>query len=269
MNLKNILVHLDNRHSCASRVAVAVRLAAQQQASLTGLYVLVHPRDVPERKTRRQLATEAREAFEEAAEAQDIQTQWLELDVQESGLELPQAVILHAHYHDLLVLSQSDYESRDRAIPQNLPEKAVLGCGRPVLIVPYIGGGESFGKRVMLAWRGGPESSRAVHDSLPLLQFADMVRVITIQGRGGDEVFYAHTSDICDHLRRYGLQPSSEKLNAGNLSVGDLLLNRCADEGIDLLVMGAFAQSRRGNQSLGEVGSHLLKSMTVPVLMSY
>ncbi|HKL26680.1 MAG TPA: universal stress protein [Desulfuromonadales bacterium] len=269
MNLKDILVHLDNRHTCASRLEVAVRLAAQQQSSLTGLYVLVHPHDVPERKTRRQLATEARDAFEKAATDQGIKSQWLELDLQEIGLDLPQAVILHAHYHDLLVLSQSDYDSRERTIPANLPEKAVLGSGRPVLIVPYIGGGETLGKRVMLAWRGGPESSRAVHDSLPLLRRAEMIRVITIQGRGGDEIYQAHTSDICHHLRRYDLDPSSEKLNAGNLSVGDLLLNRCADQGIDLLVMGAFAQSRRGHQTLGEVGSHLLKSMTVPVLMSY
>lgn len=269
MNLKDILVHVDNRHSCASRLEVAVRLAAQQRASLTGLYVLVHPHDVPERKTRRELAAEAKQAFEQAAEAQGVKSQWLELDLQESGLDLPQAVILHAHYHDLLVLSQSDYDSRERTVPATLPEKAVLGCGRPVLIVPYIGGGKTIGKRVMLAWRGGPESSRAVHDSLPLLRSAEMIRVISIQGRGGDEVYHAHTSDICDHLRHYDLQPSSEKLNAGDLSVGDLLLNRCADEGIDLLVVGAFAQSRRGNQSLGEVGSHLLKCMTVPVLMSY
>jgi nucleotide-binding universal stress UspA family protein len=48
-----------------------------------------------------------------------------------------------------------------------------------------------------------------------------------------------------------------------------MLLNRCADEGIDLLVMGAFAQSRRGQQTLGDVGRYLLEFMTVPVLMSH
>jgi glycerol kinase len=77
------------------------------------------------------------------------------------------------------------------------------------------------------------------------------------------------SADICEHLKRYALPISSEKLNAGDLSVGDMLLNRCADEGIDLLVMGAFAQSRRGHQTLGEVGCYLLDSMTVPVLMSH
>ena len=60
-----------------------------------------------------------------------------------------------------------------------------------------------------------------------------------------------------------------EKHVTGDLSVGDMLLNRCADEGIDMLVMGAFTQYRRGNQMLGEVGRYLLKYMTVPVLMSH
>ena len=47
------------------------------------------------------------------------------------------------------------------------------------------------------------------------------------------------------------------------------MLNRCADQGVDLLVMGAFSQIRRGNQTLGEVGRYMLESMTIPVLMSH
>lgn len=269
MNLKDILVHVDNRSSCASRLEVAGKLAAQQRASLTGLYVLVHPYDVPDGQTRRQLADEAEAAFRKTGDDYGIDIQWLEADIQQTGLELTQAVNLHAHYHDLLVVSQNDDSIRDRTIPTTLPEKAVLGSGRPVLIVPYIGGCKTLGKRVMLAWRGGPESTRALHDSLPLLRSSDSVRVITIQGRGGDEIYHMHNADICEHLRRYDLLTSCEKLNAGDMSVGDLLLNRCADQGIDLLVMGAFSQTRRGQQTLGEVGTHLLKCMTVPVLMSY
>ncbi len=270
MNLKDILVHVDNRSSCSSRLEVAGRLASQQKSSLTGLYVLVHPYDVPDGKTRQQLAREAEAAFRQAGETHGLEElQWLEVDIQETGLDLVQAVNLYAHYHDLLVVSQTDVNTRERTIPAALPEKAVLGSGRPVLIVPYIGGGKTLGKRVMLAWRGGPESTRALHDSLPLLRSSDSVRVITIQGRGGDEIYHMHNADICEHLRRYDLVTSCEKLNAGDMSVGDLLLNRCADQGIDLLVMGAFSQTRRGQQTLGEVGTHLLECMTVPVLMSY
>jgi nucleotide-binding universal stress UspA family protein len=151
----------------------------------------------------------------------------------------------------------------------DLPEKAVLGAGRPVLIVPYACDTLTMGKRVMLVWRGGPESSRAMHDSMPLLRAAESVHVISIQGYGGDEVYESHNADICSHLRRYEINAISEKHVTAGLSIGDMLLNRCADEGIDLLVIGAFSQFRRGNQVLGDVGRYLLQSMTVPVLMSH
>lgn len=269
MNLKDILVHVDNRPTCRSRLEVAVQLARQQEARLTGIYVVPHPHVAPHHRPPESLAEEARERFLAAVQPFGLDTDWICVDSLKSGLDLPNALNLHAHYHDLLVVSQTDEDAPDRSVPSNLPEKAVLGSGRPVLIVPYAGSFKTLGKRVMLAWRGGPESTRATHDALPLLRGAVSVRVINIQGRGGDEAHAAHSADICEHLQRYQLPVSCENLNAGDLSVGDLLLSRCADEGIDLLVMGAFSQSRRGHQVLGEVGTCLLKTMTVPVLMSH
>jgi len=269
MNLKDILVHIDHRVTCASRLAVAVRLAKQQGARLTGFYAVPHPSLAPHHRSPEDLAEEAHQSFRAGLAGSDLESGWICVDSRQTGLDLPNALNLHGHYHDLLVVSQTDFDAPDRTIPPRLPEKAVLGSGRPVLIVPYAGEFKTLGKRVMLAWRGGPESTRALHDALPLLNNAASVRVISVQGRGGDEIYTLHNADICDHLRRYKLPVSSEKLNAGELSVGDLLLNRCADEGIDLLVMGAFSQTRRGHQTLGEVGTQLLQAMTVPVLMSY
>lgn len=269
MNFKDIMVHIDNRPTCASRLQVAIQLAVQQQARLTGLYVIPHPYYASHHVDPQQLADEARQRFETAVAGAKLESEWVCVDSLKSGLDLPQALNLQAHYRDLLIISQTDLSTPDRTIPPELPERAVLGAGRPVLIVPYAGDFRTFGRRVMLAWRGGPESSRAVHDAMPLLRQADLVRVISIQGTGGDEAFEAHNADICRHLVHFGINASGEKLTSAGLSVGDLILNRCADEGIDLLVMGAFAQSRRGHQTLGEVGRLLLKSMTVPVLMSH
>ena len=120
----------------------------------------------------------------------------------------------------------------------------------------------------VLGWSVDPDGVGQIED-LRCVGGAESVRVFTVQGRGGDEIYTSHDADICEHLRHYQLPVSCEKLNSGDLSVGDLLLSRCADEGIDLLVMGAFAQTRRGHQTLGEVGSQLLRTMTVPVLMSH
>lgn len=269
MNLKDILVHVDNRPTCVSRLKVALQLATQQGARLTGIYVVPHPAYAPRHRPALELAEEARTHFAQAVAPSGLEMEWICVDSQKTGLDLPNALNLHAHYRDLVVVSQTDIEHSDRTIPPDLPEKAVLGSGRPVLVVPYAGEFSRLGQRMMLAWRGGPESSRALHDAMPLLRRADLVQVITIQGRHGDEVYEFHDADICEHLARYRLPLAGEKRISGDLSVGDMLLNRCADEGIDLLVVGAFTQSRRGNRTLGEVSRYLLKCMTVPVLMSH
>ncbi|MCK4621128.1 MAG: universal stress protein [Desulfuromonadales bacterium] len=269
MNLKDILVHIDNRPTCKSRLQVAIQLAKRQNSRLTGIYIIPHPYYASHHVDPLQQADFAKEHFEQALSETGLESEWICIDSVKSGLDLPHALNLHAHYRDLLVVSQTDFDTPDRATPHNLPEKAVLGSGRPVLVVPYAGDFKNFGKQVMLAWRGGPESSRTLHDAMPLLRKAEHVQVITIQGQHGDEAYEAHDADICAHLARYELPLSCEKHVTGGLSVGDMLLNRCADEGIDLLVLGAFAQYRRGHQTLGEVGRYLLEYMTVPVLMSH
>lgn len=267
MNLRDILVYVDQQPTCSSRLAAAIKLAQQQQAKLSGFYAIL-PHRASDFEQPYRLAEQAKWHFEQLVEEAGLEGDWVCVDVSDSKLDLVQAVNLYAHYHDLLILSQADADDTKQAYHM-LPEKAVLGAGRPVLLVPYTSDVHTLGKRVMLVWRGGPESSRAMHDSMPLLRAADVVQVISIQGYGGDEAYESHNADICKHLSRYGINAVSEKHVTAGLSVGDMLLNRCADEGIDLMVFGAFSQFRRGDQILGEVGRYLLGCMTVPVLMSH
>lgn len=268
MNAKDLLVHIDLRPTCPARLATAIRLAQQQQAKLTGLYT-IPPHRASDYEQPYKLADQAKQQFQRTVAEADLESEWVCVDISNSSLDLVQSVNLYAHYHDLLIVSQSDPDYKNQAIPKELPEKTVLGAGRPVLVVPYACDIKTVGKRVMLVWRGGPESSRALHDSLPLLRSAESVHVMSIHGYGGDEAYESHNADICNLLKRYDVNAIGEKHVTADLSIGDMLLNRCADEGIDLLVIGAFSQFRRGDQILGEVGRYLLQSMTVPVLMSH
>ena len=269
MKFKDILVHIDTRSTCQSRLRVAIHLAQQHMARITGLYVIPHPYFASRHIDVREQSEQARQHFEQTLAKTGLESEWICVDSLQSNLELSHTVNLYAHYHDLLVVSQTDFSNPDRTIPPDLPERTVLGSGRPVLIVPYAGRFDLLGRRVMVAWRGGPESSRALHDSLPMLRQAEFVTVLSVHGPAGDEAYQFHSADICKHLERYGIHAVAEKHISTDLSVGDMLLNRCADEGIDLLVMGAFAQSRRGQQTLGDVGRYLLEFMTVPVLMAH
>lgn len=52
------------------------------------------------------------------------------------------------------------------------------------------------------------------------------------------------------------------------INIGDALLSAAADNAIDLLVMGAYGHVRLRELVFGGVTRHILRTMTVPVLMS-
>lgn len=269
MSLKDILIHIDQRPTCESRLVFALKLARQQKSLLTGIYVIPNTQFLTPIIDYKEQARATEVAFRKQATEAGVECDWICVDCKTSGLDVPNAISLYAHYRDLLVISQTDPDAPDQFIPINLPERTILGSGRPVLVVPYAGHFNNEIKRVLLAWRGGPESSRALHDSMPILRSATKINVITVQDQGFEQIKTAKETDICRHMARFELPITCEKRSGNNLFIGDMLLNRCAEYGTDLLVMGATSQSRRGYLTLGETGRHLLKYMTAPVLMSY
>ena len=154
--------------------------------------------------------------------------------------------------------------------PADLPERVVLGAGRPVLIVPYAGVFPTLGERILVAWKAGREATRAVNDALPLLKKAQRVEVLAINSSEtyGDDS-ESLCADICQHLQRHGVKASPDRMVVSNMPVADALLNRSCEEGYDLLVMGAYAHTPQGKMTLGAVAGQLLRQMTVPLLMSH
>jgi nucleotide-binding universal stress UspA family protein len=55
----------------------------------------------------------------------------------------------------------------------------------------------------------------------------------------------------------------------GDVDVADMLLSHAADEGVDFIVMGGYGHSRLREFVLGGVTRSMLRTMTVPVLMSH
>ena len=116
----------------------------------------------------------------------------------------------------------------------------------------------------------GREATRAVHDALPILQTAEHVSVLAVDppsGPGGEEPIPC--ADICQHLARHGVQAEAQSRSAPASEVGNLLLSHAADQGINLIVMGAYGHSRLREAVLGSVTRSLLHQMTVPVFMSH
>jgi nucleotide-binding universal stress UspA family protein len=270
MALADILVHMDPQADSAARLAVAIGLAKQHRAKLTGLYVITHQFYQPRQDADNASAGAARALFEERVARAGIEGQWQCIDWSVIGVGMTEIIIHHAHYCDLLIIGQTEESAVGGGVPADLPERLILGAGRPVLVVPYAGEFPSVGERVLVAWKAGRESTRAVNDALPILKKAKRVNILAINssetyGDDGESL----CGGICAHLARHSVTARAESMMVTGTSVGDALLNRISEEGFDLLVMGAYAHTPQGKMVLGSVASQLLAQMTVPVLMSH
>ena len=278
MSFKDLLVVVDDSSSAAERIDVAGRLASAFGAHLTGLHVTDSPALRPSVLAQfpsevldilvnvgREEADKARALFESRVHGwgAGVAVEWRAVEG-DSG----EVVALHARYADLAVIGQTDPD--DPGAPSDLPERVIMGGGRPVLVVPYAGSFKTVGQKVIVAWNAGREATRAVNDALPVLERAASVRVVSINPHGGPGGHGPVAgADISLHLARHGVRVEASTIHAEDVRVDDLLLSQAADSGADLIVMGAYGHSRLGEFVLGGATRHILRQITVPVLMSH
>ena len=272
MALKDILVHMDDSKGCAARLDAALELALIHSAHVTGLYVipsyttppLVEYQMGPEllklEQDNRDRANTAKQGFLNTLEKTGLSGEWHTLKDEPLN-----ALNQHGRHVDLIIVGQEEETGLD-PVSTGLAGRLVLEVGRPVLVLPYIQTSKVIGRRVLLAWNGSREAVRAINDAIPLLIGAKEVQVLAISSPNAKRV---SCSEICVHLARHDITAEVAHLDIDDLSVGDGLLSRAADTGVDLIVMGAYGHTRFRELVLGGATRHLLRHMTVPVLMSH
>lgn len=276
MAIKDILVHVADGEAGAQCIDAAVKMAERQDAHVTGVYVLQIPaipgyveaqigRDILaiQRAHYEESASVAQSAFEQTLSQAGLMHEWR--CVEGTAAEV---LALHARYSDLVVIARDTPVSAEGM--GNLAQTVMLESGRPVLIVPPAGVGQSIGKHVMVAWNGGREAVRAVQDALPVLQRADRVDVIAVDPL---EISAAHgdvpAADICVHLARHDVRAQAQSVASGGHEVGATVLERALVDGADLVVMGGYGHSRWREMVLGGATKHVLDHCKLPVLMSH
>lgn len=252
MALRDIAVHLDDSARCTLRLEIALGLARLHFATVTGVYAQSRPSD-PEA---------ARARFDAAVAAAGDSGQWTPPPPGDDDV-LVRHVATAATCADLMVMGQPDPDQA--LVPQDLVEHVLLHAGRPVLVIPFAGEFANLGRRPLIAWNGGRESARALHDALPLMSHARQARLVMIEnGRTSIE-----EGPILQHLANHGIEGEVERLVAEDIGVMDLLLARLTDTGSDLLVMGAHGHLGLTGLHRGAGTRHILRHLTVPALMSH
>jgi nucleotide-binding universal stress UspA family protein len=171
-----------------------------------------------------------------------------------------------ARLYDLSVVlqPQAELQSFDNTIPAEI----LLRAGGPVLFVPHISRGAFKAKRIGICWDGSRLAARALKDAKPFLAQADTLVAISINGADCAPQD-ASAEKLSRHLARIGLPLRLINLPASRSEIQPSILSIAADEGLDMLVMGAYGHSRLQEGILGGVTREMLRTMTVPTLMSH
>ncbi len=277
--IKDIVLHLSTRASEDRTIDYAVSVASAFQAHLTAIAFVLDPFVPPtmdlgnvvqpdwideERAQAHTAAAAAIARFEEAARRNGIAFESRLIDSSLAGASETFGDI--AACHDLSIVRQA--EPGKLPLEELVIEAALFESGRPVLIVPYIQKVALKLDRVLVCWNRSPNAARAVGDAMPFLHRATAVEVAIVLGEAGrrDEIAGA---DVGEHLARHGLNVEVERLSAIKGDVTDTILSHAADAAVDMLVMGGYGHSRLREFVLGGVTRGILRTMTVPVLMSH
>jgi nucleotide-binding universal stress UspA family protein len=144
-------------------------------------------------------------------------------------------------------------------------EAALFDSGRPILIAPPTPP-PRLGDVVVIAWNGSTETARTVAFALPLLEQAERVVVLTVEGW---MVPGPSGEQLARYLRANGIAAEPLGVPAGRRNNGETVLANAAALGCDLLVKGAYTQSRLRQMIFGGATAHILARAEMPVLMAH
>ena len=164
---------------------------------------------------------------------------------------------------DVIVMNRRDEKSgppHDRAI-----ESALFESGRPIVLSPP-SPPRQIATNVMIAWNCSTEQARAIALAMPLLREADRVTVLTVIG--GTGVPGPSAGQLIRYLRHHGIAANPMKVGLDGRNTGEAILAAAQSLSCDLLIKGAYTQSRLRQMIFGGATQHVLANASLPVLLA-
>lgn len=286
--MKTILLHLDDHESLPAMLSAALLVSKRFGSHVEGLHVRPSaPRMVPMGPEGAGLATA------DLMDSLDREGQRVSVRVHERfdafmrehevplGRPMPPSEHPSASWLEEVAAGEEALASRGRAfdlivagrpVPgpigprMSVLEAALFESGRPILVVPP-NVPQTLGEVVVIAWNGSEETARTIGLCMPFLLRAGDVLVLSVEeamvpGPPG--------RDIAQTLIRHGIAARAKHVQCGNRSVvGARMLQECAEAGADLMLKGAYTQSRLRQMIFGGATSQILSSAELPVLMAH
>lgn len=270
--LGGILVHVEPGEASRERVEVAAALARSMGCRLIGLgaemaqplvaspYGGVNTAEwvVAMNKQIEDDLTAAGEAF--ARDAGGVEHEWRAMR------EMPaRALASAARTCDIVVVSAHPQTNYYRAAD---PAEVVMRSGRPVLVVPDKAV-PLKGRAVVLAWKDTREARRALQDGVPFLQRAEQVVVVAVCSQDEAAAVQRQVDDVLAYLARRGVKAKAQLSVAPDSGVVGELNNAAQAIDADLIIAGAYGQSRLREWVFGGVTRTLMDEPTRHLLLSH
>lgn len=168
----------------------------------------------------------------------------------------------YARLFDCTVLGRPGSERGDPRMAT--AETVLFESGRPILLAPPIAPA-AIGETIVIAWNQSMETARASAMAMPFLRRAKQVFVMTVEEFRSE----GPSGDLFAEMLRHDGVPAEFVLRAAKQrNSGEAILRGVEALGGDLLVKGAYTQSRLRQMFFGGATSHIMNYATVPVLMT-
>lgn len=164
--------------------------------------------------------------------------------------------------YDLIVVEQPD---KAASFAEATLEDALFESGRPVLMAPKTPTA-TVGERVLVAWNGSTETARTIASAMPFLKRAARVEVVSVAsafvpGPSGEE--------LVRNFKAHGITAVSRHIAVGNKPAGEIFLDEAQAMQADLLIKGAYTQSRLRQMIFGGATRHVILNANIPVLLAH
>ncbi len=276
MAIKDLVVAYNGSDNSSAALQLAMQLATQHAAALTGLHIGTPP--AFEGLVQRWIGPDVLASLEEAHRkaVHDLERQFM-AEVAAGGFSgeiawvtedgQPNELLARfSRYFDILIIGQYSTEpERKRRVRA---EDLVVMSGKPLLIVPNGYKVRPFSRYSVVAWDGGNRAARALTDAMQILEKHDRLDILTVAGDGARPPQHP-ALDLVRHLKRHGVDARQVVLPAERDGIAATILKFCAENNPDFLVMGAYGHPRLREDLLGGVTRQVLRNMTVPVFMAH
>jgi nucleotide-binding universal stress UspA family protein len=164
-------------------------------------------------------------------------------------------------FADLIVAARAEENSVTNRM---VLEAALLETARPLLIPTAKSSRPIIGGTVAIAWKGTPQTVRAVAAAMPFLTRANEIVLLTVSegDDGGNDAFR-----LIRNLAWHGLQARREHLSSSGDPAETLL--SAAAQNAGLLVMGGYGHSRLREWVFGGFTQRVLEGAPLPVLLAH